>query len=54
MSEVKSSPAEVQAYFVLAEKLKFVEPGSIEEPVRDSEEVEKILAGLTNSLISNP
>lgn len=50
----KGSLAELQTYFVLAEKLKFVEPSETEELVRDSEEVEKILAGLTNSLTPNP
>jgi four helix bundle protein len=50
----KGSLAELQTYFVLAEKLKFVEPTETEELVRDSEEVEKILAGLTNSLTPNP
>jgi len=50
----KGSLAELQTYFVLAEKLKFVEPSETEELVRDSEEVEKILAGRTNSLTPNP
>jgi four helix bundle protein len=50
----KGSLAELQTYFVLAEKLEFAEPSETEELIRDSEEVEKILAGLTNSLTPNP
>jgi four helix bundle protein len=50
----KGSLAELQTYFVLSEKLKFVEPSQTDELVRDSEEIEKILAGLTNSLTPSP
>ena len=50
----KGSLAELQTYLFLSEKLKFVEHAQIDSLIKDSEEVEKILAGLTNSLTPSP
>jgi four helix bundle protein len=50
----KGSLAEVQTYLVLAVKLELVEDSRVREIEKDSEEIEKILAGLTNSLSPSP